>query len=308
MSYWDVTYNLITLDRAKESIKNFYTGDDAVLQNIVSATSKFVCHWCNRIFAVNTYDELIDGTGERNLLLSQFPVIQVVRLSYFRTPVIQIFQQDKTHARASFRIDNPAGSGNLLPVTNTAVTLTLTSVRAGVETDIALTLSDYVQFSDLATAINGVGDGWFAYAMPPWTALPVADLRAPQGASDCLWGTPYVWHHVWNSWDFEQNQEIGEIVPFAGVGRGYKNWRCIYKAGYADQNGNTLIPPDLQQATAELAAACYMARETDPNLQSQSLGDFQWARVAAKNFDNLSIVAKQSLAMHKAYRCPRFCV
>ncbi len=308
MSYFDVSYNLITLDRAKEAIKNFPTADDAVLQNIVSATSKFVCNWCNRVFPVNTYDELIDGTGERYLLLSQYPVIQVIRLSFYDTPVIQVYQKDKTHARASFRIDNPAGSGNLLPVTNAPLTLTLTSVRNGVETNVPLTLSSYQSFQSLADAINGVGDGWFAYAMPPWTGLPVSDLRAPQGASDCLWGTPYIWHHVWNSWDFKQNPEIGEIVPFTGVGRGYRNWRCIYKAGFADASGNTLIPPDLQQATAELAAACYMARETDPNLQSQSLGEYSWTRVAAKNFDNLSIVAKQALALYKSYRAPRFCV
>ncbi len=264
-TYWDVSQNLIDLSRAKEAVKNFYSGDEAVLQNIVSATSKFVSNFCNRNFVVNTYDEIIDGTYERNLLLSHFPVIQIVRLSYFRTPVIQIYQRDKTHARASFRIDNVPGSGNLLPVTNTPVKLTLTSVRNGVETAVPIDLTSLSAFQDVADAVNNVGDGWFAYALPPWTQLPVSDLRAPQGASDCLWGAPYVWHHVWNAWDFEQNPEIGEVVPFMGVGRGYKNWRCVYKAGFGDASGNTLIPPDLQQAVAELAAACYMSRETDPN-------------------------------------------
>lgn len=299
MSEYDTSNNLITLARAKLQFKNFNSANDAALQSCVNAASQAFQKYTNRIFLVKNFDELADGQGTFNLLLSQYPLVRIDRISWNRQPVLQIRNENQAYSRASWRLDGIQGN-------HTAKTLNLTKVLDGVQTQNTLTLADYQSIADLATAINAVGSGWIAYPFPVWSENPCSDLRSPQGAMNARLVASYVYDWVIPLWDFHQNEDIGEVVSWFRFQRGYRNYRIQYVAGFADSTGQTLVPEDVQQCVAELAAGTFLAIGLNPNLQSETLQDYSYTRAIPQAFDNLSLVAKQTMSAYKSWKAPRF--
>jgi len=59
----------------RAEIPNFNTDDASVLQNALDASSEFVERYCNRTFALTTYDELLrTAQASINLLLDEYPI------------------------------------------------------------------------------------------------------------------------------------------------------------------------------------------------------------------------------------------
>lgn len=306
---------LITLSRATELVPNFPSTDNGVMTDCVNAASETVVRYCNRDFTQTTYDELYNGTGDFNLLLNQYPIIQISRVAFNRNQVMSIRNTDSAVTRASWRLDGTTASP---PVPNY---LYLTSMKAGVETTIVIgpvtsasptvvvnggaptSVAQMLTYQNLATTINTYGgsNGWVAQPLGQYTTWPITDLRPPQGAFESRWfGLSYVWLHSWNLQEFNQNPATGEIVSPQGFDYGYQNYRIVYQAGYAT------VPEPIQQATAALAVSVYNGRSINQNLQSENLGSYSYTVAADKNFHNLDLVSRYSLAMWKNYRVAQF--
>lgn len=279
---------LINAARAIELIPNFDSNDTQVIQDIVNACSLVIERYCNRTFALTTYDELYDGTGFPNLLLNNYPVTQLTRIMYNPVSVLYLTNQKTSVSRATFRLD----STNLYLVT----------MDSGVETTRTLTRASYLTLGALADAIDTYSaDGWQGTALGNYASWAVSDLYAPQGGQEIRWtGASYIFHHAFGVPSLMQQPTIGEIMTSFGFQRGYQNYRVIYQAGYST------IPYDIQQACAELSAATYLQREVNPNLQSESLGNFNYTQIAEKTFNNLSIASKYALQQYRNVRIPKF--
>jgi len=292
---------LITLSRATELIPNFPSADNAVMTDVLNAASDTVVRWCNRDFVLTTYDELLDGSGARNLLLSQYPVTQILRIATNPVNCLGIHQSDTGCSRASWRLDGTSASPS---VPNN---LTMVSAKNGVETTIVVgpvtsatpsvtinggsptTIAQMRMLSDLATAVNTYAGsyGWQATALGMFGTWPIADLRPPQGALEARWyGYAFLQMFGLNFFMFDYNPDIGEIVSSQGFSFGYRNYRVIYQAGYST------VPYPVQQAVAALAVAVYQARGINPNLQSESLGGYSYTTLADKAFQQLDLVSR----------------
>src|SRR4051794_31843711 len=104
---------LITVDRASELIPNFQPADLSVLTDIVNAASETVVRYCNRDFTLTTYDEVYDGTGDVNLLLSQYPITKVLRVAYTYQQTTMLRNTDAAVTRASWRLDGTTDQPSL---------------------------------------------------------------------------------------------------------------------------------------------------------------------------------------------------
>lgn len=299
---------LITLARATELVPNFSSSDNTVMTDIVNAASDCVERYCNRRFALTTYDELLDGTGDYNIFVSNYPITALLRVAYNPIQVMSIRNTDTGCARATFRIDGTSASPPLPNV------LYLVSMKNGVETAININLQTgatsvdgvagttftMVTLDNLATAINSFA-GWAAGAMGIFTSWRVDDIRPPQGANECRWfGNAYLKLHSWNLADYEQNPDVGEIVSPQGFTFGYRNYRIIYTAGYST------IPEPVQQAVADLAVAVYVNRGVNPNLTAENLGGYSYSQITEKTFHQLDLISRYSLPLYKSYRVAKY--
>ena len=278
----------IQVQRAIELVPNFDSSDTSTLQDIVSASCGLVEKYLNRTLAVTAYDELLDGTGHPNLLLSQYPITQIQRVLFCPTQVLSIGNNKASVSRASFRLD--------------ATNLYLECVDSGVVATHTIALSSCPMLNDLAAAINAFSsEGWQSTALGIYGTWRTLDLYTPQGGQEVRWiGFGYIWHHTIGVPAVMQNDAIGEIVSTVQFQRGYQNYRVLYSAGFP------VIPYEIQQATAELAAATYLQREVNPNLQSENLGGYSYSNIAQKTFDNLSIASKYSLSQYRNLRIGKF--
>lgn len=279
---------LITVEQATERVPNFPSSDLALMTEIVDACSALIERYCNRTFAVTSYDELLDGTGHNNLILNNYPVVTIDRVMFQPTQVISIGNTSSAVSRASFRLDS----------TN----LYLTSVASGVTTNRTITRASCLTFGDLAAAINAYSaDGWTSTALGMYSSWSTADLYAPQGGYEVRWiGWGYLTHHAFGVPAAMQNTTIGEIVSNFGFQRGYQNYRAIYSAGY------TTIPDEIQQACAELCDAVYLNVSVNPNLQSENLGGYSYANIAEKSFANLSIASRYAVDQYRVRRVVKY--
>ncbi|WP_020469310.1 head-tail connector protein [Zavarzinella formosa] len=279
---------LIPLQRAVELLPNFSDADSATLSSIINACSDLIEKFCNRKFAVASYDEVYDGNGSRemNILLNNFPVVSVSRVALFLQNVLMVQNTDSSQSIATVRLD--------------ATSLYLAWETNGVAGAATLPLASYPTLASLATAISAVS-GWTAAPLGDiFGAYPSSFLRAPQGAFDVRWtGSCYLKLHTYHLPSFEQNPAIGELVlptPFSG----YQSVRVVYSAGFPE------IPEPVQQACAELAVMVYQGRGQNPNLVSENLGGYSYTRQTEMSFKNLSAASAAALAQFKNHRVPRW--
>lgn len=287
---------LITVDRATDLVPNFDSTDKTVMASCVNAASGVIEKYCNRTFASTSYDELYDGTGDKNLLLDQFPTQTITQVMFNPMPVMQIRNTDSGVQRASFRID---GDTSTPPVPNK---MYLVSVKSGITTTRTITLSTTVTLADLATAINAYSaDGWAATALGTFTTWATADLYPLQPAKDCKWfGNAYLMLHVWNLPEYLYRAETGELISQMGFALGNANFRVKYTAGFC------VVPEAIQQACAALAVGTYLARGINPNLTSESLGSYSYSVAAERSFKQLDIVSKFGISLYRNLRAQRF--
>lgn len=306
---------LITVSRATELIPNFPSGDTSVMTDIVNAASDTVVRFCNNPFVQQLYDNVYDGSGARNLLLYHYPINYIKRISTNPTNCCGIHQTNNSCSRASWRLDGdtsqPPNPNNLYlesalngVITNITIgPLTSATPSITVNSNSPITIPQMFSISDLANAINTYAGsyGWQATALGMFGTWPIADVRPPQGAMEARWyGYAFLQMFALNFYIFDFNPEVGEIVSPQGFDFGYRNYRVIASCGYSE------VPNPVQQATAALAVAVYNSIGVNTNLQSESLGSYNYTTIADKTFHNLDMISRYGLFLYKNHRIAKY--
>lgn len=298
-----------------ELIPNYQSSFNTVATDIWNASWDVLARWLNRDLVLTTYDELYDGQGARNLLLNQYPVQYVKRISTNPVNCLGIHQSNTNCSRASWRLD---GDTSQPPNPNN---IYLESALNGVVTDITIgpitsaspsvtinggsptTIPQMFTLTDLANAVNTYAGsyGWQATPLGLFATWPIADLRPPQGALEARWsGYAFLQMFGLNFFQFDFNPDIGEVVSALGFDYGYRNFRVIYQAGLAE------IPYAIQQAVAALAVAVFNSMGVNANLQSESLGSYSYTTIAEKTFHNLDLISRYGLYLYRSHRIGKF--
>ena len=274
--------DLITLARAKQNIQSITDGSqDTLLAALITALSDAVEKFCRRDFTSKGYDELYSGTGDRRLLLREYPIQSVQSVRYRLVTVLKITNTDQAtnqQARVS--------------VTSTGLTLIRTA--SGVVTVVtSVTFAGNPTIQGMAVAVNALGNGWQAqivgdpggsggpgdYGLWPSADLYVkpsyVDGTTSQGALSARGIFAELRLHTYelSGWQFDPRGWLLRAIPYTDPELlhpedliwpvGLNNFRVQYTAGY------TTIPEAVQEATSEWVAEAYYQTLRDPQLSHQ---------------------------------------
>jgi hypothetical protein len=256
--------DLITLARAKQDIQSITdTSQDALLTTLITAISRAIEKYSRRDFVQTNYDELYNGTGDRRLLLRQYPIISVQSVRYRPVTALKI-------------INNLANTPQAR-VSVTATGLTLVTVTNGVTTTQTVTFAGNAALSALVAAVNALGTGWSAQSTG-YDSWPSADLRAPQGALTAAGQYAELKLHTYELAGYQIDENRGWLlraIPYTDPELlhpedliwpvGISNFRVQYTAGYA------AVPEGVQEACAQWVSEVYNQTYRDPKTRKQSV-------------------------------------
>jgi hypothetical protein len=278
--------DLITSARAAQNINGYPVGGSdptGVLQTLITAYSDAIEKYCRRRFVTWSYDELYDGSGDRRLLLRQYPIQSVQSVRYRPVTVLKITNTNLANVMARVQV--------------TSTGLTLVRVNAGVKTtDTSCTFAANVTLSALAAAVNALGNGWSAQYVGDATnygSWPSADLYVPGSYGDTLEGAGVLQSqgalqgvagsfaelkmHTYElqGYQWDSRGWLLRAIPYTDPELlhpedlifpiGVNNFRVQYTAGY------TVVPEAVQEACAQWVAIAYAMTFRNPNLASQSI-------------------------------------
>jgi hypothetical protein len=280
--------DLITLARAKLDIQSITdSSQDSLLGVLITAVSDAIERWCRRRFVSKAYDELYNGTGDRRMLLRQYPIQSVQSCRYRPVTVLKIGNNDATNVQARVSV--------------TSVGLKLYRFQSGASsTDTSVTWATYPTLAQVATAVGGLGHGWNAQVVGDsnnYGAWPSADLYVPNSYGDPLEGLGIQESQgalstvvgSGNAIFAELKMHTYELQGFQWDARGWllraipytdpellhpedlifpvgiNNFRTQYTAGFST------VPEAVQEACAEWVADLWNRTQRDPNLQSQAI-------------------------------------
>jgi len=266
--------DLITLARAKQNIQSITdASQDALLTTLITAYSEAIEKWCRRPFASRVRDELYSGTGDRRLLLREYPVQSVQSVRYRPVTVLKVINNSSAIQQARVSV--------------LATGLQLVSVASGVTTTTTagLTWAACPTLQSLSTAINAVGSGWSAQVVGDtggdYSNWPSADLYVPplfgdgtagQGALTARGQNAELKMHTYElaGYQWDARGWLLRAIPYTDPELlhpedliwpvGVNNFRVQYTAGY------TTIPEAVQEACARWVAIGYFLTQRDPQL------------------------------------------
>jgi hypothetical protein len=268
--------NLISLERAKVNLPSSQTTDENTIDQMIGAVSDAIRKYCRRDFSVGSYDELYNGTGDRRLLLREYPLQSVESVRYRPVTVLKVINTNpaNVHARVSV----------------TSIGLTLVRVNGGVRsTDTSVTWANNPTLSAVAAAVTALGNGWSAQAVGDSTnygAWPAADLyvkpafgdgTTSQGALTAAGQFAELKLHTYElaGYQWDARGWLLRAIPYTDPEllhpedlvwpTGINNFRIQYTAGYG------IIPEAVQEACAEWVSDLFSRTGRDPNLQSLSV-------------------------------------
>jgi hypothetical protein len=270
--------DLITLSRAKQNIQAITdTSQDALLTTLITAVSEAIEKYCRRHFYSRSFDELYNGTGDRRLLLREYPIQSVQSVRYRPVTVLKVQNTDTaTNQRATVAV--------------TSTGLTLTRVASGVtSTDTSSTFAGFPTLQGLVNNINGLGNGWSAQIVGinpgDYGSWPSADLYVPssygdgtqsQGALTARGQYAELKMHTYElaGYQWDPRGWLLRAIPYTDPELlhpedliwpvGINNFRVQYTAGY------TTIPEAVQEACAEWVSQLWYQTQHDPSLRTLS--------------------------------------
>jgi hypothetical protein len=294
--------DLITNARAVVNLPNSTSSDTSTINTLITAASRAIEKYCRRDFVQTTYDELYNGTGDRRLVLRQYPLLSVQSVRY--RPV------------TGLKIINNLANTPQARVTVTSTGLSLVTVTSGVATTQTVTFAGNASLANLQAAVNALGTGWSAQS-EGYDAWPSADLYCPngiagsagpqastQGALTAAGQFAELKLHTYELAGYQLDPRRGWLlraIPYTDPELlhpedliwpvGINNFRVQYTAGYAT------VPEDVQEACAELVASWFQQRGRDLSLESEDTASTY--RYRAIDFDQLP---KRIEALLKPYR------
>ena len=246
--------DLITRVRALANLNHLSptAAENTTLDLLIRAVSRAVQKYCGRDFALQSYDELCSGRGDRHHYLRHFQVLAVDRVATCPQTVLTITNTDPANQRATVQV---------------AVTgLILVRVASGITTtDTSITWAAHATLSAVAAAVNTLGNGWSAAVGAGHGSRAAADLRPIQGALTAKDRNAALVLHTEELADYEVDAERGCLVRAAGWQEGIHNYRVIYTAGFET------VPEDVQEACAEWVAALFWQSKRDAGLTQEQV-------------------------------------
>jgi hypothetical protein len=270
-------FDLITLARAKQDIQSITdNSQDTLLGVLITAASRSIEKYCRRDFVQTSYDELYNGTGDRRLLLRQYPLLSVQSVRYRPVTVL--------------KITNTLANTPQARVSITSVGLTLVRVTSGVvTTDTSITYAGNPTVLAMQNAVNALGSGWSTVGTG-YDQWPSADIYCPQGISGAAGPQPNTQGaltaagqfaelklHTYELAGYQLDNLRGWLlraIPYTDPELlhpedliwplGINNFRVQYTAGYAS------VPDDVQEACAEWVSEMYWQTLRDPKLRGQA--------------------------------------
>ncbi|HMF14943.1 MAG TPA: hypothetical protein VKE94_21655 [Gemmataceae bacterium] len=264
--------DLVTLARAEQSMQNYTPGsNDAVVSTLITAASEAIEKYCCRHFYSRAFDELYNGTGDRRLVLREYPIQAVQSVRYRPVTVLKIQNTDQqTNQRATVAV--------------TSTGLTLTRVASGVTTiDTSSTFAGFPTLQGLVNNVNGLGNGWTAQIVGvnpgDYGSWPSADLYVPpsygdgvqsQGAITARGVYAELKMHTYElaGYQWDPRGWLLRAIPYTDPELlhpedliwpvGINNFRVQYTTGY------TTIPEAVQEACAEWVNELYQLASRDP--------------------------------------------
>jgi hypothetical protein len=266
--------DLIALARAYQNLQGV-SGVDSLVSTLITAVSEAVEKYCRRRFVSQAYDELYSGTGDRRLLLRQYPVQSVQSVRYRPVTVLKVTNTTAANVQARVSV--------------TSAGLKLVRVNAGVRTtDTSVTFAGNVTLSAVAAAVNALGNGWSAQVVGDsvnYGSWPSADLYVPNSYGDPLEGSGVqesqgalqavagsfaeLKMHTYElqGYQWDARGWLLRAIPYTDpellhpedlvFPTGINNFRVQYTAGYST------MPEAVQEAAAEWVAALYWATQRD---------------------------------------------
>jgi hypothetical protein len=241
--------------------------DNYGVEKLVDRATDLIERYCGRKIYTRSYDRVqYTGNGRETLVLNQYPVTRVFRVS-----------EGKTNA---FYVTN-ATAVNFATVEVSATKLRLNA--DGTVTD--LTLSSYATINLLIAAINGTS-GWTATLINAGTRKPtytgsggttVSEL-IPMPAQRCL--SPNVAYvevpdtEIDDYWIMagggDEDRDAGILMREGGWARG-ETYYIDFLAGY------TTIPAALEEACLMLVKYARDKQSKDSSIQAEGLGDYNYS-------------------------------
>jgi hypothetical protein len=275
--------DLITLARGKQNIQSITdASQDALLSVLITAVSEAVEKYCRRTFVSRAFDELYNGTGDRRLLLRQYPVQSVQSVRYRPVTVLKT-------------INNATAQNQQARVQVTSTGLQCSRVASGVTVnETLLTWASYPTLNQLATAVTALGNGWQAQIVGDsgtgggsgdYGLWPSADLYVPpsygdgttsQGSLTARGQFAELKLHTYElaGYQFDPRGWLLRAIPYTDPELlhpedlvwpvGIANFRVQYTAGY------TTVPEAVQEACAEWVSELYFLTLRDPAASSIS--------------------------------------
>ncbi|MBL7084334.1 MAG: hypothetical protein ISS41_11995 [Candidatus Aminicenantes bacterium] len=236
--------------------------DDYLLTELINRASDLINRYCNRILKTTTYSrEIYYGSGYDKLLLDQYPVTRVTRLSVERAN--------------SFSIKNTSTDANFCTVEVTATTIRLI-VDGGVnayDTNTApLLLATYATIDLLIAAIHALGKGWVCTTLATDTgSRDASELLIRPSMAVTATAQAYCETVDDDITDYKllkptEARNEGIIEKDGAFTSGYEYF-LDYTAGYIT------IPYSLEQACIYLVKYKYDQSKRDSGLKSEKFGE-----------------------------------
>lgn len=232
--------------------------DKYFIEQLINRATCYIERYCNRKLLSRNYSrEVYDGTGTGQLILRQYPVTKISRISYGRTNAFSI-------------TNTTATTTAFVEVTSTQVRLT----ADGTTTNI--TISSYATITLLVAAINAVA-GWTAtllntdygaYLSSEVLVRPALYCKSPSLAYIEI--TDDEMSDYFNVAGNSEDTNYGLIYSNSIFTSGHQNILVDYTAGY------TTIPYVLEQACIELVVYKYNKSKIDGVMKSETLGDYSY--------------------------------
>lgn len=263
------------------------SGDESnTLTALITSVSDAIEKYCKRRFLTRAYDELYNGSGEKRLLLRQYPIQSVQSVRYMPVFVCRV--------------------GNFNTALNQQARVSVASTglqcwrrASGVAyTEALLTWTSYPTLQSLMTAVGALGNGWQGQVVGDagsqyagdYGLWPSADLYVPNSYGDPLEGTGIqtsqgnlnargCWAALlMHTYELQGYQWDGRgwllrAIPYTDPELlhpedlvwpvGVNNFRIQYTAGY------TTVPEAVQEACAEWVAELFWLTKRDPALLHQ---------------------------------------
>ena len=288
-----MSVNLTTRFLFKQFAGVSVTTHDTVIDRLIADVCELIAKACNRTFESTTYKEWLDGNGESRMLLSQWPITRVYKITSDSTDVLDIkFTGDGTHA----------------DVTVDATNCVLNSIsNLGVATSTDVVLADSKIVSALAAAIevvtgwttsiaSGCGDEATLYLKP----LFGEDALSPDEATLCIPGAGAGVRLV-SKTNRGIESKYGYEFPY-----GRSNIFCWFTAGYTlpvdnaeytalATDGN--VPGGLTNIANTIINSVFRDRKKSLGMKSEHIGDYSYTRETAasaikQNWGDLQMYAR----------------